>query len=265
MIWGSEVEARTDFVFDSGVGVELGAVIGGDGFDRGPLALDERNDLPIELIGGTRAQLSDDDVFGLTLNQGDDAVPVMGAHDGVRLPMAEAGSVVGAKRALGDVALIGQDSPGIGASVAFPALLRGLAQESVKAPAVAAVVPDVTIDGLVTDIENTLEAQPAGDLLRAPVQAQQGNDHLQMPVGEAPIAPGMGASGASAPFGLAGSVGAVVTLIAVQLPGDRAAVASNLVGDGGQGESLHAQSGDHIPLSGGDLAVVHRSRPLLAG
>ena len=265
MVWCGEVEARAGFVFDSGVGVEFGAVVGGYGFDCGLLALDERNDLSIELIGGTRAQLSDDDVFGLTFDQSDDAVPVMSAHDSVRFPMAEARAVLGAWRALGDVAHIGQYSPGIGAAVALAALLRGLAQALVEASPVTAVVPDVAVDSLMADVEYAVEAQPAGDLLGTPVQAQQGNDHLQMPIGEAPVAPGMRAAGEGAAISFAGTVGAVVALIAANLPEHGAAVASKLVGDGGQGESLHAQSGDHIPLPGGDLAVVHRRGPLLAG
>jgi len=89
VIRGGEVEACPGFVFNGSVGVELGAVVGGDGFDFGSLALNERDDLSIELIGGARAQLSDDEVLGFAFDQGDDAVPVMSAHDGVGLPMAE--------------------------------------------------------------------------------------------------------------------------------------------------------------------------------
>ena len=265
MVRGREVEARAGFVFDGGVGVELGPVVGGDSSDFRSFALDEGDDLSIELVGGARAQLADDDVLGFTFDEGDDAVPVMSAHDSVRFPMAEAGAVLGTRWALGNVALIGEYSPGIGAPVALPALLRGLAQALVKPPPVIAVVPDVAVDSLMADIEDPVEAQPAGDLLGTPVLAQQRSDHLQLALGEAPIAPGMRASGAGAAIGFAGTVGAIVALIAANLPGHGAAVVSDLVGDSGQGESLHAQSGDHIPLSGGDLAVVHRSRPLLAG
>ena len=184
MVWGGEVDARTGLVFDSGVGVEFGAFVGGDGFDRVPLSLDERDNFSIELVGSARAQLADNDVFGHTFDQGDDAVPAMSAHDGVRFPMAEAGAVVRARRALGDLALIGKYSPEIGAPVAFPALLRGLAQALVKAPPVAAVVPDVAVNGLMADIEDPVEAQPAGDLLGTPVG--RGSDALHLLCESAP-------------------------------------------------------------------------------
>lgn len=83
MVWSGEVEARTGFLFDGGVGVELCAVVCGDGSDCGSFALDESDDRSIELGGGARTQLSDDDVLGLSLDQGDDAVPVVGTHNGV--------------------------------------------------------------------------------------------------------------------------------------------------------------------------------------
>lgn len=54
----------------------------------------------------------------------------------------------------------------------FSAFLRGSAQERVEAPAVAAAVPDVAVDGLEADVEYAVEAQPASDLLWAEVQAQ---------------------------------------------------------------------------------------------
>lgn len=123
----------------------------------------------------------------------------------------------------------------------------------------------MAVDGLMADSEYAVEAQLTGDLLGTPVQAQQGNDHLQMPLGETPIAPGVGAPASGAAIGFAGAIGPIIALIAAQLSGDGAAVAPELPGDSGLRESLHAQSGDHIPLSGGDLAITHRRIPLLAG
>ncbi len=265
MVWSGEVEAHTGFVFDVAVGVEFGAIVGGHGFHLSRLAIDEFNDFSIQFGGGARAELADDDVFGLSLDHGDDAVAVIGADDGIGFPVAEAGAVLSAWRALRDVALIREDPAGIGASVAFSASFRSLAEMEVEAPAVAAIVPDVSVDGLMADVEYAVEAQPAGDLLRAPVETQQGDDHLEVLVGETPVAPGVGAPAAGAAIGLAGAVVAIVTVIAADLPGNGAAVAAELPGDGGLRESLHAQSGDHIPLSGGDLEIAHRKIPLLAG
>lgn len=126
MVWGGELETRSGFVLDGGVRVEFGAVVGGDGSGGGLFALDERDDLSVEFVGGARSQLSDDDVLGLSFDQGNDAVTVMGAHDGVRFPMAEARAVLGTRWALRDVALVGENSPRIGAPIAFSAFLGGL-------------------------------------------------------------------------------------------------------------------------------------------
>ena len=112
MVWCSEIEAHTGFVLDSVISVELGSVVGGDCPESVPIAFDERNDLSIELSGGARAELSDDDVLRFTLDQGDDAVTVVSAHDGIGFPMAEAGAVVGPRGTLGDMALVGEDPPG---------------------------------------------------------------------------------------------------------------------------------------------------------
>ncbi len=161
MVWCSEIEAHTGFVLDSVISVELGSVVGGDCPESVPIAFDERNDLSIELSGGARAELSDDDVLRFTLDQGDDAVTVVSAHDGIGFPMAEAGAVVGPRGTLGDMALVGEDPPGIGGSVAFSALFCGVAQVGVEVPTIAAVVPDMTVDGLVADVEDAVQAQPA--------------------------------------------------------------------------------------------------------
>jgi hypothetical protein len=85
-----------------------------------------------------------------------------------------------------------------------------------------------------------------------------------MAVGEAPVVPGVRAPASCTAIGLAGAVADIVTLIAAELPGDGAAVATELPGDGSLRETLQAQSGDHIPLPGGDLAIAHRKYPLLA-
>ena len=41
----------------------------------------------------------------------------------------------------------------------------------IETTAVAAVIPDVAVDGLMADAQYPVEAQPAGDLLGAPLKA----------------------------------------------------------------------------------------------
>ncbi|MFP6646254.1 MAG: hypothetical protein VCF24_22240, partial [Candidatus Latescibacterota bacterium] len=51
--------------------------------------------------------------------------------------------------------------------------LGGLSQVGVQQSAVSLVVPDVSVDGLMADLETSFEIQSAGDLLGAPVLLHQ--------------------------------------------------------------------------------------------
>ena len=51
------------------------------------------------------------------------------------------------------------------------------------------VGPDVAVDGLVADLDQSVEAQPPGDLLRAPVFAQQSLDLVPLRPAKAAISP----------------------------------------------------------------------------
>jgi len=264
-MWCREIEGGTGFSFDVFVVMELGAVVGGECLDLSDLAKDEPNDSPVELCRGAGAELSDDDVLRLSLDHGGDTVMVVGTDDGVDFPMPDSRAIHGAWWALGDVTFPGKDPTGIVGSIAFATLLESLSEVGVELAAADAVVPDVAINSFVADVEDSVQAQPAGDLLWAPVEAQQRDDHLQVPVGEAPVSPGVGASAARSADGLARSVTSVNALIAPDFSRNRRAVAPELLGDGALGESLQAQRGDHIPLCRGDLAISHSIVPFLGG
>ena len=265
MVWRGEVETHAGFGLDGFVVVELGAVVGGKCLDVYVVALDEPNGTLVELCGGSGAELSDQDVLGLSLDHSGDAVLVVGADDGVDFPMAESGAILGPQWALGDVALACEDPPGIVGSIAFAALLSSVPEVGVEVAAVDAVVPDVAVDSFMADVEYAMESKPAGDLLRTPIEAYQQDDDLQMPIGEAPVSPGLGASAAGSADGFARPVGPIGALIAPDLARDARSVASELDSDGALGEPLQAQGGDHIPLSRGDLVISHCIIPLLAG
>ena len=163
------------------------------------------------------------------------------------------------------MAFVCMDSPGIVGSIAFSALLARLSEVGVEAATVDAVVPDVAVDGLMADVEHTMEPKPAGDLLGAPIEAQQQDDDLKMLVGELPVSPGLGAPTAGAADGLARPIGPIGALIALEFTANARAVASELDSDGALREPLHAQGGNHIPLSRGVLVITHCIIPLLGG
>ena len=53
--------------------------------------------------------------------------------------------------------------------------------------------------------------------------------------------------------------------IALEFSADRTAVAPQLLGDLRLVEPLRSERGEHIPLSRGELVVVHRGFPCLGG
>ena len=110
------------------------------------------------------------------------------AEHGVGLPVANAGSVVCCGWALLDGSLACQSSSRVVGAVSLSPFLGGLSPVGVQQFAVSLVVPDVSVDGLMADLETSFEIQSAGDLLGAPVLLhQQDLDHVPVRRGEAEV------------------------------------------------------------------------------
>ncbi len=109
---------------------------------------------------GAVLELSDPEVAGLTIDEGDDAVLVEGAENGVAFEVSDAGSVCGTRRSLGDVTFTGEATTGVIGAVAFTAFLAGLAKELVAGAPTAFVTPDIAVDGLVADAQASILAEP---------------------------------------------------------------------------------------------------------
>ncbi len=175
-----EVEAGVGGALDVGVAVEFGAVVGGDGAYGVGLAQDQLDGASAELLGGPRVELSDLDVSGFSFDEGDDAGLAVAEHS-IGFPVSDAGSVVGGGGSLLDWPLAGQSSSRVVGAMPLAPLFCGLSQMRVQASPVSLVVPDVSVDGLMADLEPALASQSPGDLLGAPVVLpQQALD--QMPV-----------------------------------------------------------------------------------
>jgi hypothetical protein len=157
-------------------------------------------------------------------------------------------------------------SPAVVGPIAFSLLFPGAAEVPVQRPARALVCPDPPIDRLVTDPQLPLAPEPAGDLFRAPVLAQEGLHLVPVPRREAAIAAGAGPPGPRVGVGDLGPIAPVVGgAIAAQLATDGAPVASQHLGDGRPRQPLLSQDGDGVPFSSGDLAVAHGRLPSLGG
>ena len=79
----------------------------------------------------------------------------------------------------------------------------------VQRSAESSILPDVSVDGLVTDREEVPEFEPPSDLLGAPLLLQACLYLLPVLIGEALVTPGPGASPAGEGVGHAGPVATV--------------------------------------------------------
>lgn len=131
MVGRAEVEFDASGVFDGCVIVELGTVICSNGSYPALLSADQLNHSAVEFSGGTCLELADDEVLSFTLHEGDDAVLVVAAHDGVDFPVAYPRAVLCGLRPFGDMPLASHDAPGIIGPVAFSPDLPCLAQMAV--------------------------------------------------------------------------------------------------------------------------------------
>lgn len=97
---------------------------------------------------------------------------VVGAHDGVDLPVSDSGAILGARRTFGDMPLACNDTSTIDRAIAFAPFLGELTQVGIEIPTIELVVPDVAVDSGVGDVEDAIASQPTGKLLRTPIEPQ---------------------------------------------------------------------------------------------
>lgn len=86
---GGEVEFDTGFSLDGFVTVELRAIVGGDRLNALLMALDNLQQSGVELVDGSRLELSYDGVSGLSFHHGDDTVSAPLAEHSIDLPVSE--------------------------------------------------------------------------------------------------------------------------------------------------------------------------------
>jgi hypothetical protein len=96
-----EVEDGIADALDGAAIVELGSVVGADGADASLFVAIHLDDASVEFGGSTSLELSDEGISG---DHGNDAITVVGAHDGIDFPVADTGALFRASWAVGDVA-----------------------------------------------------------------------------------------------------------------------------------------------------------------
>jgi hypothetical protein len=120
------------------------------------------------------------------------------------------------------------------------------------------VGPDVAIDGLVTDLEQAVAAQPTGDLLRAPLLSQQGLDLDPLGGAKAAISPRLLSPTVGVPVGQLRTVAPIVPgRVTPHLPADGASVTTQDAGDGRATNPLASEQSYGVTFFIGDLAIPH--------
>ena len=171
-----------------------------------------------------------------------------GAHDGVALEVADPAAVLGTWRSLGDGSFPSEPAPTVVAAVALAALLDPLAEVVVEGAAPSSIVPDEAIDGFVTDAEQAIELEPAGDLLRTPVLLEAGDDESPGVPAELRVASRPRATSSSVGVGHAGPVAPVTPGITPDLAADGAWVTAESPSDTALGVALFAERGQGMSL-----------------
>ena len=169
VVGGGEVDEGAGGTLDVLVGVELGAVVEGEGVGGSRGVVDELDGAAVEGLGGTVGELAEQDEAGTTVDEGEDAGASRAAEDGVALKVTDAGSEVGLEGTLGDHALAGEAAAAVIRAIVFSPLPQGASEVAVELPPAAPVLPDVAVDGLMADGEQAVAREAARDLLGAPV------------------------------------------------------------------------------------------------
>lgn len=178
--------------------------------------------------------------------------------DRVHLPVPDLLAQFHGGRTLGDVALAGEATALLGASVAFSPLGR-LSEKKKQRSSLLLVTTDEAVDRLVADGELALAPKPATDLLGAQPLAQKPSDEFPVGGHKSLIPPGLPASSLGLVLCMACSIDAVAPrAVARELAADGASMAAHKTCNLGDGESrnLLAERSERIPLREGDLVIV---------
>lgn len=235
VVGGGEGEAGGGGPLERGVVMELRAVVGGDGAHGMGLGPDEAGGAGVDLGRPADAQLAEEDVAGLALDEGEGAgAGLAGSAHGIHFPVAQLGARLDDLRPGGDGPFPGQAAAAVVAAVAFPPLFARAAQVGVQGAAGVLVGPDVAGDGFVTDREPLLALEAAGDLLGTPVLAQECLDPGPIRRGELAIPSRARAAAAGIPVGeLRAGAPVVVGSIAPDFADHGAPMPPEDPGDGG--------------------------------
>lgn len=178
-----EVEGDAGGALDLFVAVELCAIVDRDALEEVSLFADQLNDATVQFGLGVVGKLGDQQAAGRPFHERDDAMFRPCAADRIHLPVTDLAAEFDPRRSLGDMPLSSQSAAPLIGAVAL-AVPRALTQPSPQIASLTFVMPDVLVDGLVTDLEQAMSREPAADLFGAEIGAEKCLDNAPLLVGE---------------------------------------------------------------------------------
>jgi hypothetical protein len=209
MIRSGEVDLDGEASLEDGVIVEFGAVVEGERFEVAVVTTEGSGCRAVNFTGIAGGELLEDSETGLSLDQGEDTVTHVAAHDGVAFPVTDGVSQFDFGWPLGNGALAWEDAPRIDTAITLACVLADDAGVSPEVAAGALVPSDATVDRFVADAQRAALSEDAGDLFGAPLAANEASAGVHIGRAEASPAAASAASGDGVTVGLVGPVLAV--------------------------------------------------------
>lgn len=266
VIGGGEVALDWVNLLDGLVIMELGAVVERDRLEALAVLRDRCHRSLVDLGHRAARQLLDDGQARLALDQRQHAMVLVGPDDRVALPVPDAQPRLHVLGALADVPLARQNAPVIDAAVTLARKLRDDPRVLPQRASELAITQDVAVDRAVTDVQLRPHAQHTGDLLRAPLLAQQGMDVAPV----VRLEQGPAATSAS-PCSrvLLRLRRAIRTVMSRGVPGhfsaDGRGTSPHFPGDRSHARATAQSRGNEVSFLSGELVIRQGCSPCLAG
>jgi hypothetical protein len=265
VIGGSEVERDSGLKLNVRIAMELGAVVEGDSAEVSVEVLDGLSHRPIRLVHVSRNELFDNSETGDALDERENAVSLVGADDGVALPMSGLSTPLDDGGPFTDMSFSDDSAACLRASALFSAELGDDAEISPEFATAFTVETKVAIDGLGTHALLGKGVCAANNLSGTPFVLNVFDDRRPVLRGVVEVSPRAAAPGSGVLLSLLRPIGAIVSgSVAFELTNDGGGMSVEEPSDLSFGMPLAEQSSDGVSFIFGELVVSHVVTPILA-
>ena len=164
MVGICKVEGDVAAIFEITIAVEFASVVRGDCSEAIRMLRDEVAKAFVGRVHGSILKPSDQDITGLSIDDGSNTAFALSVY-GVHFPMADLGAVLRFSWPLLNRSLPRKAASGVVLAVSLSSLFSCAAKVLMQRASRFLVLPDVAVDGLVTDGEVPMPSQPPRNLL----------------------------------------------------------------------------------------------------